>query len=62
MSPENSGVEQPYWNIFESATDGLIINDLKTGRVIMANPAACAMHGYACAEFTGLLPQRIHPI
>ena len=62
MSPANSEIENPYWNIFESATDGLIVTDLKTGRVIMANPAACAMHGYACAEFIGLLPAAfIHP-
>ena len=62
MSPANSEIENPYWNIFESATDGLIVNDLKTGRVLLANPAACAMHGYACAEFSGLPPKEfIHP-
>ena len=36
--------EQLYWNIFETATDGLITNDLKTGRVLDASPAACALN------------------
>jgi PAS domain S-box-containing protein len=48
--------EQLYWNIFETTTDGLIINDLQTGRVLEANPAACAMLGYTRAEFIGLFP------
>jgi two-component system nitrate/nitrite sensor histidine kinase NarX len=50
--PEAEGL---YWNIFEAATDGLIINDLQTGRVLAANPAACALHGYSRTEFTGML-------
>ncbi len=45
-----------YRNIFETAGDGMIINDLETGRVVEANPAAAAMHGYARDEFIGLLP------
>jgi PAS domain S-box-containing protein len=62
MSTEISEAELLYWNIFETATDGLIISDLKTGRVLEANPAACAMHGYARTEFIGLLPAEfIHP-
>ncbi len=57
--PEEKGL---YWNIFESAADGLIIADLETGRVVRANPAACAMQGYTCAEFIGMLPAAfIHP-
>ena len=53
---------QLYQSIFESAADGLIIADLKTGRVINANPAACAMHGYTCTEFVGMLTVKfIHP-
>jgi PAS domain S-box-containing protein len=40
----------------------LIIADLETGRVLSANPAACALHGCTCAEFTGMLPAAfIHP-
>ena len=48
--------ERQYHDIFESTSDGLILNDLKTGRVIEANPAACAMHGYTHEEFVGLHP------
>ncbi len=45
-----------YRNIFETAGDGLIINDLETGRVVEANPAAAAMHGFTRDEFIGMLP------
>jgi len=62
MKTAISEVEQLYWNIFEATPDGLIISDLKTGRVLEANPAACAMHGYVHTEFIGLLPAAfIHP-
>ncbi len=54
--------ERQYRNIFEIASDGLIINDLETGLVVEANPAACRMYGYARDEFIGLHPTRfIHP-
>ena len=60
--PSFEDEEGPYRSIFDATTDGLIVTDLETGRVLEANPAACAMHGYACAEFIGLLPQTfIHP-
>jgi PAS domain S-box-containing protein len=51
-----------YRNLFETAGDGLIINDAETGRVVEANPAAAAMHGYPRDEFIGLLPAAyLHP-
>jgi PAS domain S-box-containing protein len=51
-----------YRNIFNIATDGLIINDLETGLVVDANPAACEMHGYPRENFIGLqLTNLIHP-
>jgi PAS domain S-box-containing protein len=54
--------EGQYRSIFAAAIDGLIITDLGTGRVLEANPAACAMHGCTRAEFIGLLPAAfIHP-
>jgi len=54
--------EQRYRGIFELASDGLIINDVETGQVVEANPAACTMYGYARDEFIGLHPGRfIHP-
>jgi two-component system nitrate/nitrite sensor histidine kinase NarX len=54
--------ERLHQDIFETASDGLIINDLKTGLVVEANPAACTMHGYTREEFIGMHPTRfIHP-
>src|SRR3990172_8748614 len=51
-----------YRSIFEAASDGLIINDVETGLVVEANPAASAMHGYAREEFIGLHPTAyLHP-
>jgi len=54
--------EQQYRIIFETASDGMIITDIETGRVVEANPAACEMHGYTREEFIGLhLTAYIHP-
>jgi PAS domain S-box-containing protein len=54
--------ERYYRSIFEAASDGLIVHDVETGRVVEANPAAGAMHGYAREEFIGLHPATfIHP-
>jgi PAS domain S-box-containing protein len=54
--------EAQYRSIFEATSDGLIINDLETGVVVEANPATCAMHGYARDEFIGRHPTAfIHP-
>jgi len=54
--------EQRYRTVFEAATDGIIISDLETGRVVDANPASIAMHGYTREEFIGLhLTGYIHP-
>jgi len=38
--------EQEYRNIFEAASDGLIIYDIELDSVVEANRAACEMHGY----------------
>ncbi len=46
--------DQPYWGIFDAVSDGLIIQDLETQRVVEANSAAAAMHGYSRQEFIGL--------
>ena len=54
--------ERPYRRIFEAASDGLIINDVETGLVVEANPAASVMHGYIREEFIDLHPTTyIHP-
>ncbi|HXD10262.1 MAG TPA: PAS domain S-box protein, partial [Anaerolineales bacterium] len=58
----NEDQEQQYRIIFEAASDGMIISDIETGRVVDANPAAIAMHGFTRAEFIGLhLTSYIHP-
>ena len=46
--------DQPYWGIFDAVSDGLIIQDLETQRVVEANTAAAAMHGYSREDFIGL--------
>jgi PAS domain S-box-containing protein len=45
---------EEYRNIFEAASDGLVIYDLELDLVVEANPAACQMHGYSRQEFIGL--------
>jgi two-component system nitrate/nitrite sensor histidine kinase NarX len=54
-----SEAEQLYANIFETASDGVLIIDLEAGNVLAANPAAAAMHGYAREAFLGLQLQRL---
>jgi PAS domain S-box-containing protein len=49
--------EEEYRNIFEAASDGLVIYDIAEDSVVEANPAACEMHGYSRQEFIGLNPQ-----
>jgi PAS domain S-box-containing protein len=48
--------EEEYRNIFEAASDGLVIYDIGLDSVVEANPAACEMHGYTRQEFIGLNP------
>lgn len=48
--------EEEYRNIFEAASDGLVIYDIGLDSIVEANPAACAMHGYPRQEFIGLNP------
>jgi PAS domain S-box-containing protein len=54
--------ELHYRTIFEATSDGLVIVDQATSRVLAANPAMCRMHGYADGEMIGL-PRKafIHP-
>ena len=48
------GAEQQYRDIFDAASDGLVVNDLETGIVLEANPAFCRMHGYD--DMSGMHP------
>jgi len=59
MKTAISEAEQLYWNIFETASDGVLITDLETGSVLAANPAAADMHGFAPEAFSGLRLQRL---
>ncbi|MEO6060517.1 MAG: histidine kinase [Thermoflexales bacterium] len=45
-----------YRDVFDATGDGLIINDVETGRIVDANSVAIAMHGYARQDFIGLGP------
>ena len=54
--------ERTYQSLFVAASDGLIVHDVETGRVVDANPAAGAMHGYAREALIGLpTTALIHP-
>jgi two-component system nitrate/nitrite sensor histidine kinase NarX len=58
----SNGVAHLYRYIFETLSDGVIINDAATGLVVDANPAACDLHGYPLAGLIGLHPiAYIHP-
>jgi PAS domain S-box-containing protein len=48
--------EEEYRNMFEAASDGLVIYDINLDAVVEANPAACEMHGYTRQDFIGLNP------
>ncbi|KAF0107981.1 MAG: Uncharacterized protein FD146_1279 [Anaerolineaceae bacterium] len=54
--------EEEYRNIFEAASEALVIYDTEIGLVVEANPAACEMYGYTRQEFVGLNPKVfMHP-
>jgi PAS domain S-box-containing protein len=57
QTPEDwSGSQEEYRNIFEAASDGLVIYDIGLDSVVEANSAACQMHGYTRQEFIGANP------
>jgi PAS domain S-box-containing protein len=53
---QKSNLELTYRTLFESATDAIMMVDLTRdlGRIVSANPAAAAMHGYSLTEFLQL--------
>jgi PAS domain S-box-containing protein len=59
---EPAEVPEEYQAIFEAVTDGLIISDLATGRIVEVNPALCRMHGYQRDELIGSLATRLRII
>jgi PAS domain S-box-containing protein len=48
--------EEEYRNIFEAASDGLVIYDIGLDSIVETNPTAYEMHGYTRQEFIGLKP------
>ena len=63
MIPTLLNAEQLYLDLFENISDGILVSDLETGKVIVANPAAAKMHGYTREEFIDLrLVDFLHPM
>jgi PAS domain S-box-containing protein len=48
--------ETQYRAIFEAVNEGLAITDLETGKLIAANPAYCALHGYSYEDLLEMDP------
>jgi diguanylate cyclase (GGDEF)-like protein/PAS domain S-box-containing protein len=51
--------EKRFRDIFDSATEGIIIQDAVTGRFVDVNPHACEMFGYTQAELLAIDPVRL---
>ena len=51
--------ENLFRNIFDTSSDGIIITDLETGKILVANPAAAVMHGYEQEAFSRLKLQNL---
>ena len=53
--------EDKFRSIFEQATDGILIADAETKKLIEANKTMCIMLGYSHDEIAGLSIDDIHP-
>ncbi|AFZ04358.1 PAS domain S-box protein [Calothrix sp. PCC 6303] len=54
--------EKQYHSIFQAVSDGLIISELETSKVVEVNPSAHQMHGYSYDEFLELdIREWVHP-
>jgi two-component system, cell cycle sensor histidine kinase and response regulator CckA len=53
--------EQRFRSVFESVKDGILLAETKTMRLLMANPAICAMLGYTQEELLQLRVPDLHP-
>ena len=54
MGRESEEIEILFRQIFDSASDGIIISDLESGKILVSNPMAAEMHGYDHNGFYGL--------
>lgn len=53
--------EEKFKNIFDNASDGILLADLTTKKFVVANKTICNMLGYSEAELTKLTVNDIHP-
>ena len=53
--------EEKFRTIFEGATDGILIADIKTSGFTFANPSMCELTGYSYKELLKLNVSDIHP-
>ena len=53
--------EERYRTLFESAAEGILIGDIETKKIILANPAICTMLGYSQEELSKMGVADIHP-
>lgn len=53
--------EQRYRQLFEKASEGILVADVHTGDLLFANPAVCSLLGYSGEELERLTIQDIHP-
>jgi PAS domain S-box-containing protein len=53
--------EEKFRRVFHSVSDGILMADVKTRRLILANRAICIMLGYSEEEFLEMTARDIHP-
>ncbi|MCX6743154.1 MAG: PAS domain-containing protein [Candidatus Parcubacteria bacterium] len=53
--------EVKYRALFETSADGILIADIETKKIIVANPAICQMLGYSQDELLRMSVMGIHP-
>lgn len=51
----------PLRTVFDAMLDGLLIADLQTKQLLLANPAICRMLGYSEAELLSMTVMDVHP-
>ena len=61
MDENMRGSEQRFRAIFDNASDGIFLTDLKTKQFLDANRMMCHMVGYTLEEMRGLSVMSIHP-
>ncbi|MBF0430018.1 MAG: PAS domain S-box protein [Fibrobacteria bacterium] len=54
-------IESKYLDLFLSSTDGIVIADIETKKIVDVNPAICEMLGYIRKELLELSIKDIHP-